>query len=270
MTKKPKTHVAIVLDRSGSMWNSRDKTVEGYNEWIQQLKEDAKTQDITCSLVSFNGSVFEHLWKVKAEDLEESNLDSYTPNGSTAFCDAVGYVIDKMMAEDDGDENTAYLLKCISDGEENASQHYRNKNKPEEEYAVIAEVFDGAKASKRWSFDFMGCSENDLKRINRYTGVDLSNMAVWSNASNQQTSRAFAENRQRTKQYFSSRAEGLTSPSNFHSSLDGVVASYTDDLVSSSGAIVGNPIIGTADVFTTSPQNCVVSDKNYKRPEWYS
>ena len=46
MTKKPKTHVAIVLDRSSSMHGQREKAVEGYNEHVQQLKIDAKDQDI--------------------------------------------------------------------------------------------------------------------------------------------------------------------------------------------------------------------------------
>ena len=280
MAKKPKTHVIIVLDRSGSMWKARQKTVEGYNEWVQQLKEDAKTQDITTSLVTFNGAVFEHLWKVDAEKLEESNVESYQPTGATAFCDAVGYVIDKMMAEDDGDENVAYLLKVISDGEENSSEHYRDRSDPEDQYRVITEVFDGAKASNRWTFDFMGCSEKDLRRINKLTGVDLSNMAMWSNQSDGDVKRAFSANRQRTKKYFAARSTGVTSADKFHSEATGAYASYTGD----AGSFVDQPAVdltpavsvsstpvGTADVFTAGAQNCVLSsNQTYNRPEWKS
>ena len=118
---KQKTHVAIILDRSGSMSSQRNKTVDGYNEQVQQMKENAQDQDITCSLITFNGNVVEHFWKQSADQLEESNYESYVPSGMTALYDALGYVIDKMMAEDDGDEDTAYLFTVISDGGENSS-----------------------------------------------------------------------------------------------------------------------------------------------------
>jgi len=256
--KKPKTHVAIVLDRSGSMWTSRDKTVEGYNEWVQQLKEDAEEQDITCSLVTFNGNVHEHLWKEDAKNLEESTVESYNPSGSTAFFDAVGYVIDKMTAEDDGDENTAYLLKVISDGDENDSSHYKEK--------VITEIFEGARASKRWTFDFMGCSEKDLKKINKYTGVSLNSMAMWSQDSDEQTSQAFAANKHCTRQYFAARAAGSKSEEGFHASYcQGYAPADYTELADSyeASAPKSRPSAPKSPVFAKSSQ---AMKKGYKRP----
>ena len=58
--KNPKTHVAIVLDKSGSMGDTKDATISGYNEHVQQLKKNAQDgQEILVSLVTFNGEVFE-------------------------------------------------------------------------------------------------------------------------------------------------------------------------------------------------------------------
>jgi len=274
MTKKAKTHVAIVLDRSGSMWSQRDKTVEGYNEQIQQLKIDAQDQDITCSLVTFNGDVVEHLWKVPANDLKESTFESYNPGGSTAYLDAIGYTIDKLMVEDDGDEETAYLFIMISDGDENASSHYPNNK-------IIREIVDGAKGSGRWTFNFMGCSESDLDKIEKATGVDKANMAVWSNRSGKETARAFGQSRNKMSQYFGSRASGKLSSATFHSDESGVSMNYTDaamdandqdaDLNSFKQSLAEHSAESTnerADVFAVTGDNRVLtSGQHYARPK---
>lgn len=57
-----KCNVLMVVDKSGSMAGTTNQTIQGYNEYIQQFKEDAKDMDIRVSMISFNGEVFEHFW----------------------------------------------------------------------------------------------------------------------------------------------------------------------------------------------------------------
>ena len=77
MKNKTITHVAILLDKSGSMGNPevygdvqransiRDAAIVGFNEQIQEIQENAKSQDIRTYLVTFNSEVFEHVWGIK-------------------------------------------------------------------------------------------------------------------------------------------------------------------------------------------------------------
>lgn len=285
MTKKPKTHVAIVLDRSSSMHGQREKAVEGYNEHVQQLKIDAKDQDITCSLVTFNGNVIEHLWKVPAAQLEESTVESYDPTGSTAFYDAIGYTIDKFMAEDDGDDDTAFLLIAISDGQENSSSHYKAPHP--DERAIIREIFEGAQSTKRWTFNFLLCSEEDVKRVAKATGVDPSNMGVWSNKTGHDVDRAMSANRMKLHEYTQERKQGVKFKSaGFHSDqvgsamcYDGAKADQSEvdaqlQTFAASNAISPSIRVSPEDqaaVFAVTADNQVLSKgQSYARPEWKS
>jgi len=222
MPKKPKTKVAIVLDRSGSMWTTRDQVVEGYNEHVQQLKEDAKNQDIEVSLVTFNGNVYEHHWNVPAEELQEASIESFRPGGATAFVDAMGYVIDKYLSEDP-DPDCAYLIIAISDGKENASTQYS----PE----MISELVEGCSASG-WTITYMGCSESDLKQVQKMTGIAASNMAKWDNKKKGTARGGMKAGAGKVGRYMAMRCTSEISPSvrldTFHSPVFGECADYSE------------------------------------------
>ena len=176
MEKKPKTRMAVILDKSGSMATTKSQAVEGLNEQIQQAREHAKEHDLRCSLVTFNGEVFEHLWDVPAEKLIEAKPEDYNPNGSTAWLDAVGYTIQKLLStEGPEDAETAYLVYVISDGQTNADMHYNGE--------ALKELIEGCMATKRWTITYMGHNARYLQEVARQTGVPLTNCAAWSNKS---------------------------------------------------------------------------------------
>lgn len=55
MSKK-ETHIAIVLDRSGSMSSVRDETIDAFNEQIKEIKENADKGGVTrVSFYTFGG-----------------------------------------------------------------------------------------------------------------------------------------------------------------------------------------------------------------------
>jgi hypothetical protein len=177
------------------MWSGRDETVIGYNEHVQQFKQDAKNQDLEVCLLTFNGNVFEHEWNVPAEKLNEATVESYQPGGSTALRDAVGYVIDKHLANDDPEY--AHLVIIISDGRENASRQYS----PE----MISELFEGCEKSGRWTFTFMGCDQAHL--LGTGMKINESNVARWNNKDKRSARRGMKGSRKAAARYMAARVE---------------------------------------------------------------
>lgn len=218
---RPKTHMVIILDKSGSMAATKSAAISGFNEQVQQAKEDSKTQDILCSLVTFNGEVFEHLWNVPAQELTEANADDFQPNGSTAMRDAVGYVTQKLLnTTNHEDPNTAYLIVTISDGQTNQDRHYSP--------AALRELTQGCEATKKWTFNYVGCSKEYMEQLSLETGTSVSNMGAWSNKTAGGASAGMSNVRMRQKKFFAERAMGqMASPC--YASDDGSVADYEQE-----------------------------------------
>lgn len=247
---KPKTRTLIVLDRSGSMGSIRNQAVQNYNEQVQQMKENAKDQEIFCSVVSFNGNVVEHLWNEPAEKLEEATYESYVPSGGTALWDAVGYSIKKLLNAGD-DENTATLVVIISDGEETSSTHYSSDQ--------VRALIEECQGTGRWTFSYLGCDERHLKKIAQQTAIPISNMAVWSNTSQEaaQSSLGFANTRRDS--YYRSRNKGVLRTANLYSDVSGESANFAEPaIVDDFSNVVDNSVnnsVTSQDSFSFAANN---------------
>lgn len=248
---KPKTYVAIILDKSGSMAATKAGAISGFNEQVQQLKEDSKTQEIYCSLVTFNGEVFEHLWNVPAEKLSEANVEEFQPLGNTAMRDAVGYTVQKLLnTTDHEDPNTAYLIVTISDGQTNQDRHYS--------WDALKELTQGCEATKKWTFTYMGCTKEYMEQLSHNVGTSASNMASWSNKTSADAGKGFSNMRNRQAKYFAERAMGQTAAANYASdSLS--VADFTEDVVESAPApvlvdVTALPKVDFASVLSRQPK----------------
>ncbi len=190
-------HVAIVLDRSGSMESCRDETISGFNEYAQQIRSTAKTAglDVRLTLTVFNGEVRMPLFEKPLERLHSMSRKYYVPDGSTAMLDAVGQTIDRL--ERDGSEiDEASVLVCIiSDGMENSSSEYT--------YASVAERITRLTATERWTFTYMG-SNQDLSIVSRQLDIPVANMTSYA-STGEGTSNAW----QRQGRATSRRMEGV-------------------------------------------------------------
>lgn len=215
----PKTYVTIILDKSGSMQGTRDTVLQGYNEQIQQIKENAKDTEIYASLVTFNGDVFENTWCVEASQLNEATKEDYIPAGSTALRDAIGYTLTKLANTVKDDNDTAYLVTIISDGYENASKHVSQ--------AALSEQIEALQKTGRWTFTYMGCDESYLKKVSKEMNIPISNMAVWSNSNETKTKQAFTSHNYRANRYYQSRARGLVQADCLYSDNIAACADFT-------------------------------------------
>jgi len=221
MTTKPKTHVGIVLDRSGSMGHIKRQAIDHFNEQVELAQNNSAEQDITFTLVTFNENVFEHHVAEPVTQVAKADADSYQPNGGTALWDAVGYTIKKMQEATEGDKEASYLLIIISDGEENQSTHYTS--------AHVREMIDGCQATGRWTVSYVGCDEKYLYRIAQATNIPISNMGVWSNENAEVATKSLRRSTMRYDNYYQSRNAGEASTDMLMSDAIGACANFVDD-----------------------------------------
>lgn len=203
MNKKPITHVAFILDKSGSMARTAKQAVDGFNSQLEEIKQNSKDQDIRVSVVSFATNVYENMWEQSAEDLQAATYESFKPLGWTALWDAMVYTIDKLSKTTDAeDPDTTYLVVVISDGEEWNSKHFTVEN--------VRNLVTECESTGQWTFTYMGCSEAMLNRLASATGIKPSNMAKWDNSTAGGTVAAFDELRRRTRGYFVDKFQIVT------------------------------------------------------------
>lgn len=166
------TEIAILLDKSGSMWRCQKQTVDGYNEYVDTLNADYGDSlgEVYVSLILFSSKIHEKLFRRPLKDLEKMADGDYIPHGATAMYDAVGSTIDKLLQETDRDnENVSYLVITMSDGQDTSSKVYS----PD----TLAEKIQELQDTGRWTFTYMG-SNQDLSKI-KELNIPLGNISIY-------------------------------------------------------------------------------------------
>ncbi len=201
MTKRSKTYVAIVLDRSGSMKSVKSQTVKGYNEQVKVLLEDADNDSETfASLVTFSGNVSEEFFNAPIEILREMHESQFNPDGWTAMRDAVGYTINKLCEETDpSDEFNNYLVIVISDGEENRSRFW--------DATRLSTKINELQSTNRWTFTYIGANQN-LAEVGSL-GFKQSNMISYRSDA-RGTTTAFSTNANQLKKWLNTKSPDKT------------------------------------------------------------
>jgi len=136
-----KSHVVVVLDRSGSMARIASDTVGGFNSFIKQLREDAAPNTFV-TLVQFD-TVHDTVYAQKP--LADVPGLEFLPRGGTALLDGVGIAISRVEKFARKGDNVAVTI--ITDGGENSSVGYSKE-------AVTALI--DTKREDGWEFNFLG------------------------------------------------------------------------------------------------------------------
>ena len=135
---KKKVNVVFILDRSGSMRNSCEDTIGGYNSYLERERKNNSL--ITTVLFDDEYEILHYRKPVKeVNDLTESE---YFVRGCTALYDAIGKTITK-LEHDVKDEKVLFII--TTDGLENASKEYHKK-----------EIASLIKSHKDWEFIYLG------------------------------------------------------------------------------------------------------------------
>jgi hypothetical protein len=204
LTPKPKTYIAIILDKSGSMHGREKFAVNSFNEQVQVARA-AENQDISITLTEFNEHVDIKVYNENVESAKEILIEEYRPNGGTALNDAIGYTISKLRQEPDiDDDNTSVLILVITDGYENASQEYKNHN--------IKSLIEELQGTDRWTFTYLGTDGINLEDIQKSYGLDVdSTLCIPSFESEFSATVSSA-----TSNYLGGRAAGMTRSKSFY------------------------------------------------------
>lgn len=151
MTNPDLRHIAVVLDRSGSMQSVKTDTEGGLKAFLA-TQHDAPGET-TVSLYQFD-SEYEAVYENRAlADVPEYTL---VPRGATALLDAVGRTISavgaQLAAKPEDERPGEVIVVILTDGEENSSREFG----PDAVKKMIAVQQD----DYGWKFVFLGADQD--------------------------------------------------------------------------------------------------------------
>lgn len=170
MTTPAPIHVAVVLDRSGSMASIADDMVGGFNTFLAEQR--SKPGQCAVTLVQFDGQdpfevLVDGMPLAEVTDLDRSR---YVPRGNTPLLDAVGRMIAHVDARLAAHPDEDQVVLIITDGFENASREFG--------YAQVADLI-ARREEAGWSFVFLGTDARVMAEAGRM-GTAQANRARWA------------------------------------------------------------------------------------------
>ena len=152
-------HICFVLDESGSMYNSIDDVIEGFQKLIDEQKKE-KNGECIISLYRFSNTVKKDYI---GKPVDEVPRLTYSPWGCTAMNDGVGTAIDeigKWLSDmDESERPSKNMIVIMTDGKENASKEY--------DFDVVKKKIKHQEEKYSWTFVYMGTNLQDLRDANR-------------------------------------------------------------------------------------------------------
>lgn len=152
-------HICFVLDESGSMYNSVNDVIGGFQRLIDEQKGE-KNGECIISLYRFSGIVKKDYI---GKPVNEIPRLTYSPGGCTAMNDGIGTAIDdigKWLSDmDESERPSKNIIVIMTDGQENASKEY--------DFDIVKEKIKHQEEKYSWTFVYMGTNLQDLKDANR-------------------------------------------------------------------------------------------------------
>lgn len=149
MTNADYTHIAVIADRSGSMYTIQDDMNNGLKTFLEEqnlfpgkLLVDLTTFDSTVDRVLLGGSV---------EDVVHPIIQ---PRGMTALLDGIGVTVtslgERLASMAEADRPGKVIVMIVTDGGENSSTEYTNER--------IKELVTTQREKYQWEFIFLGAN----------------------------------------------------------------------------------------------------------------
>jgi hypothetical protein len=144
-------HIAVILDRSGSMHTVKDDTEGGLRAFLDtQHQTPGRT---TVSLYQFDDR-YEPVYENRA--LADVPPFTLRPRGATALLDAVGRTIntisEHLAAKTEADRPGEVIVVILTDGHENASREYSK--------GTVKELIEHKQDTCGWRFVFLGADQD--------------------------------------------------------------------------------------------------------------
>ncbi len=230
-----RTHVAFVLDESGSMGMIREQAIDGFNEQVNAVKANAsKGGKTTVSQWRFgcppDAMPKEVYFDQPTDQLMPITEETYTPFGMTPMYDGIGMALTRLKTLDNGGD-VAFLVVLVSDGQENASKVWTSEQ--------IAQEIQTLQGTQRWTFVYIGAN-HDLSQVSKHLGIPQGNMIAFV-ASPMGTEKISGYVAASTANYMSNRGRGMTYTSAFTGNEGQVTAVNEDGSVTTNGTPTPTP-----------------------------
>jgi len=150
------THIAVVLDRSGSMKTVATDTIGGFNNFLEDQQK--QPGEATLTLVGFDDQY--EVWRDFAalKDVHPLDAQTFVPRGWTALLDAIGRTITEMGARleklPEGERPEKVVIAIMTDGQENHSTKFDSHR--------IAEMISHQRDAYNWQFLFLGANQDAI------------------------------------------------------------------------------------------------------------
>lgn len=221
------TDITVILDKSSSMTSYIDETIDGFNSFLEDQRQEEGEARMT--LIQFSShdeidTVYQDRDVSQAPKIDNS---VYIPGGSTALLDSIAKGI--ALGKSRESEHRERLYVIITDGVENDSQEYDSAEEIKE--LVESEREDGNE------FIFLGAAEGvDAFDVSQSIGIQQGKTMSYSQSNDDQYSNTY------------DAASSLTSRTRNH---DAEETAFSEDERSSTGGmenVTGNENIrGTMD-----------------------
>jgi uncharacterized protein YegL len=170
-SKIPVNHIALVVDRSGSMRSIMKTVVKVFNQQLETIKKNAKKddQETFVSFYTFDHHVDKPLY-FERQATAVKPLKKIELGGSTALLDAVGTAITAFeKVKNAKAEHHSFLIITLTDGEENASKKYKK---------TLPRMIKQAQATGRWSLAFLA-PKTGVAQLKKF-GIPAGNIQDWA------------------------------------------------------------------------------------------
>ena len=152
--KTRKTIYHLIVDKSGSMMDCVDSTINGFNEQVNRIKDKSlefTEEDISMGLTTFNENANHLYFQQNPKEMVLLNYENYRPSGGTALLDAVGETITEIERQISTNLiPTTVIIVILTDGYENASKKFNLVN--------IRNMISKLEGTGKWTFSFIGAT----------------------------------------------------------------------------------------------------------------
>ena len=172
-----RSHISVILDRTGSMQDIRADVVGGYNAFLAAQRDTP--HPATLTLVQFDSQDPYEILHSAADiaAVPPLTLEQYVPRASTPLYDAMGRgILDLeawLAARPDAERPGKVIFVVVTDGQENASREFDRKR-----------VNRLVKAKKKLDWDFVFLSADlDAFEDAGHIGVEHESRLLFSRSS---------------------------------------------------------------------------------------
>lgn len=157
--KTQRTYYQLIVDRSGSMSDCVNATIDGFNEQllrIRSMEAEFPEQDICVGVTLFDHRIDHIKIGAPVTEIVKLSRENYVPDGTTALLDAIGITTGILEEREAGMSTlpSTFVVVVLTDGHENSSQIFNLEQ--------IRSRIIRLEATGKWTFSFIGATLDAL------------------------------------------------------------------------------------------------------------